>query len=81
MIHQYYFNIIKKNAVNYFFLHLFIIVDESEEVKIPFVCYLPAIWARCYLLLSSQSNCLFEELGGISILNHKSQDEEQFSSK
>ena len=79
MIHQYYLYIIKKNAVNYFFLHLFIIVDESEEVKIPFVwCYLPA---RCYFLLSSQSNCLFEELGGISILNHKSQDEEQFSSK
>ena len=79
MMLQYYFYINKKKCcVNYFFLHLFIIVDESEEVKIPFVCYLPA---RCYLLLSSQSNCLFEELGGISILNHKSQDEEQFSSK
>ena len=25
-------------------------VDESEEVKIPFVCYLPA---RCYLLLDA----------------------------
>ena len=69
MMLQYYFYINKKKCcVNYFFLHLFIIVDESEEVKIPFMCYLPA-------------NCLFEELGGISILNHKSQDEEQFSSK